>query len=257
MNGQIYEIFSSFQGEGVHVGRRQVFVRMAGCPLNCCYCDTPLSKKDSPLCRAEQHASTSDFELIRNPIEVNDLIPQIRNLMTSDAKAVSYTGGEPLLQEEFLYSIADRCRRNGWKNYLDTSGFSARRFRKVVNVIDYAAIDVKLPDHQAVIAEDYSKLYANEISCIEVSCDNCAETIIKVVILPGTDGEYFTKVCKDIRSIVENTSAELYFVIQPVTLMGEMSQSFTKEIFELSERAGSYLKEVRVIPQVHKIIGIQ
>jgi len=39
--GRIFEIFSSFQGEGTLVGRRQIFIRFAGCPLRCSYCDTP------------------------------------------------------------------------------------------------------------------------------------------------------------------------------------------------------------------------
>ncbi len=256
MNGQVYEIFSSFQGEGVYVGRRQVFVRMAGCPMNCCYCDTPLSKKASLLCRVEQQPGTSEFELVENPMEINDLLPHIRHLMTSDTKTVSYTGGEPLLQDDFLYSVADRCRRNRWKNYLETSGFSIEKFRKVVKLIDYAAIDVKLPDHQAVIPNEYGKLYSNEISCIEASCESRAETIVKVVILPGTDRDCFTEVCKDIGKIEDSSSVRLQFVIQPVTLVGAMSPSFAGEVFELSERAGVHLDDVRVIPQVHKVMGV-
>ncbi|MDY6958198.1 MAG: radical SAM protein, partial [Halobacteriota archaeon] len=223
---------------------------------NCCYCDTPLSKKASPLCRVEQQPGSSEFELVENPIEVDDIISHIRHLMTSDTKTVSYTGGEPLIQEDFLYSVADRCRRNRWKNFLETSGFSVEKFLKVVKLIDYAAIDVKLPDHQAVIPDEYGKLYANEISCIEASCESRAETIVKVVILPGTDSDCFTEVCKDLGTIEESSSSTLHFVIQPVTLVGAMTRSFAGEVFELSERAGLHLEDVRVIPQVHKVLGV-
>ena len=38
--GFISEVFLSFQGEGIHVGRLQLFVRLAGCGLRCRYCDT-------------------------------------------------------------------------------------------------------------------------------------------------------------------------------------------------------------------------
>ena len=40
VSGRIAEVFRSFQGEGLLLGRRQVFVRLAGCSVGCRYCDT-------------------------------------------------------------------------------------------------------------------------------------------------------------------------------------------------------------------------
>jgi len=42
----ITEIFSSFQGEGPHIGERQVFVRFSHCHLHCAYCDTAMTQPD-------------------------------------------------------------------------------------------------------------------------------------------------------------------------------------------------------------------
>ena len=47
MKAPIIEIFSSFQGEGLLIGERQIFVRFAGCNLDCNYCDTKNSKSES------------------------------------------------------------------------------------------------------------------------------------------------------------------------------------------------------------------
>lgn len=44
MKAYVSEVFSSIQGEGKLLGRRQIFVRFSGCNLNCNYCDTPLSR---------------------------------------------------------------------------------------------------------------------------------------------------------------------------------------------------------------------
>src|SRR5439155_718050 len=49
--GNVSELFVSFQGEGVHAGRRQLFARLGGCPLRCRYCDEPESLVPVAECR--------------------------------------------------------------------------------------------------------------------------------------------------------------------------------------------------------------
>ena len=45
VHGNVVEIFSGIQGEGIHVGRRQIFLRLAGCNLRCDYCDQPEARR--------------------------------------------------------------------------------------------------------------------------------------------------------------------------------------------------------------------
>ncbi|MDY6965575.1 MAG: 7-carboxy-7-deazaguanine synthase QueE [Halobacteriota archaeon] len=256
MKEYVCEIFSSFQGEGVYVGRRQVFVRMAGCPLNCCYCDTQKSREMVKLCRIEVEPGMEEFMIVENPIDIEEVVSSLARLMTADANTVSFTGGEPLMHEDFLFSIAKESHNRGWKNYLETSAPSKEKFRRVVDHFDYTAIDIKLPDHEAVPMNGYKELYENEISCVEISCGHGLDTIVKVVVLSDTDMDSFRQVCIDVSAIQSKDRDRFHFVLQPVTPIGRIKGPSRREIYELAELAGSLLEGVRVIPQMHNVIGI-
>ena len=79
---QVVEIFTSIEGEGIRAGYPCVFVRFAGCNLQCSYCDTA-------------YAQSHDCEsLAMTPQEIVDRV------VYSGFDKVTLTGGEPLLQEE-------------------------------------------------------------------------------------------------------------------------------------------------------------
>ncbi len=78
---RVVEKFVSINGEGTKAGQLAVFVRFAGCNLNCSYCDT-------------KWANRADVEYeAMNEFEIYDYIK------TTGVKNVTLTGGEPLLQD--------------------------------------------------------------------------------------------------------------------------------------------------------------
>lgn len=84
----VVEIFHSLQGEGRLAGVPSVFVRLAGCPLRCRWCDTRYAWSDSA---GRQY-------------EVPELI---RSVDQWACRYVVITGGEPLVHAD----LADVCRR--------------------------------------------------------------------------------------------------------------------------------------------------
>ena len=86
MKAPIIEIFSSFQGEGLFIGQRQIFVRFAGCNLNCSYCDTGDSKSEKS----------------GKLMTVDEVVDSINEIITPDCHVVSFTGGEPSLYPDFI-----------------------------------------------------------------------------------------------------------------------------------------------------------
>ncbi|RCV64666.1 Organic radical activating enzyme [Methanophagales archaeon] len=259
-SGYITELFSSFQGEGPYVGRRQIFIRFAGCPYSCFYCDTQSAKESKPsLCTVFGNAGNNNSfgkaflskkRFFENPMSSHFVLELLTKLRTPDLHSVSYTGGEPLFSAAFVKEIAKGAREMHLKNYIETNGYSARAFAFIADHFDFASIDIKLKRHQA--STDYDKQYKNELECIKISASRGLETIVKVVVIKGTAIEEIEEICKDLVGL------NIKFVLQPVA--GDSAQRDIvpgmKELFAISEFAGAFLPDVMVIPQVHKMLCI-
>jgi 7-carboxy-7-deazaguanine synthase len=98
---RVFEIFRSIQGESTHAGRPCAFVRLAGCPLRCSYCDT------------EDVREAAGEELA-----VGEIVARVRALET---ELVEVTGGEPLHQAATPALMSALCDA-GHQVLLETSG---------------------------------------------------------------------------------------------------------------------------------------
>ena len=85
---KVVEIFESINGEGMKAGELAVFVRFAGCNLNCSYCDT-------------RWANEPDVKYAA--MRVDEIVERVKK---SGIRNVTLTGGEPLLQPDIDKLIA-------------------------------------------------------------------------------------------------------------------------------------------------------
>ena len=274
-------MFSSFQGEGPYAGRRQVFLRFAGCPLSCFYCDTAYAREPRPkfcnLLRPDKKTRK------RNPLSASEVLDCVKALLSPDLHSVCYTGGEPLTPSSagFVKEIANSVKETGLRNFLETSGCSARAFASLADCFDFASVDIKLRGHQAVQGEDsYEALYRNELECVRIAVERGVETVVKVVVVKGTPAAEIEEICRDLSGFEfgleergrgrekgrrrgrekgrrrGREKGRVKFVLQPVTAPRSGAVPSTEELFELSEVAGRFLRDVAVIPQVHKFLGV-
>ena len=232
MKAPIIEIFSSFQGEGLLIGQRQIFVRFAGCNLNCNYCDTNDSK-------SEKSGKLMTPEMVTE---------EINKILTPDCKAISFTGGEPSLYPDFINEVS--------KNFnlsimLETNGTLPDNI-DLLNKLDIVSLDIKLPEH---FDGDFDEeIFLNEIKSLNLLREKSINVYCKVVILPSTKIKSFKEV---VEKLSENTSSKsnLKIIIQPSSPLGEW-KNINYRLFEFSEVVGQYF-EVSTIPQIHKILDIE
>ncbi|MEI8246138.1 MAG: radical SAM protein [Lentisphaerota bacterium] len=98
----VTETFLSIQGESTHAGRLCFFIRLAGCNLQCRYCDTQYS------------ASLTDGKE-----ETLDLL--VVKAVSSDVDLVEITGGEPLTQPETV-PLCEKLQDAGMTVLVETNG---------------------------------------------------------------------------------------------------------------------------------------
>ena len=232
MKAPIIEIFSSFQGEGLLIGERQIFVRFAGCNLNCNYCDTNDSKSE--------RSGT-----LMTPQEVTE---EINRLLTPDCKTISFTGGEPSLYPDFISEVSKNFNLN---IMLETNGTLPDNI-DLIEKLDMVSLDIKLPEH---FDGDFNQeIFLNEIKSVNLLMAKSINVYCKIVILPSTKIKSFKEV---VEKLSENISSKsnLKIIIQPSSPLGEW-KDINSKLFEFSEVVGQYF-EVSTIPQIHKILDIE
>ena len=119
---KISEIFYSTEGEGIEIGRREIFVRFTGCNLRCKWCDTKYAFENG-----------KDMETIEIVQEVSKY----------PCKSVSITGGEPLLQRTGVLGLVKKLKELDYWIQINTNGtiFDEEIFR----LVDLISMDHKCP----------------------------------------------------------------------------------------------------------------
>jgi len=225
MNKQakISEIFESLQGEGVYFGARQIFVRFFGCNLRCSFCDTQLKSYEE--------------------YSVGEVRDQI--LKFKDYHSICLTGGEPLVQSEFIKSLLDAIKDLKKKIYLETNGILFEELARVIDQVDIVSMDFKLPsltksgDHWSAHEEFLKRSLAKDV-------------FVKIVIGPEVAKAEIEKSIE----IIKRLRPEVKVILQPSWL------DFDRELLLLMESVRNiFLKNgilhVEIMPQAHKLAQVK
>lgn len=247
----VLEVFSSFQGEGPRVGERQVFVRLARCDLRCAFCDTPESYPTPSHARMQRAPDAEGDDTPPNPMPVAALAAAVARLDVPRGlhRAVSITGGEPLLHPKAVRALGLACRALGLRVHLETGGHRPGPLHDVLDAIDEATPDLKLasacgfPTPWDGHRESYRLLEgARKALCVKA-----------VVAATTTEAEVERAAAFCAAHV---PSAPL--VLQPLTPRdGAPPPPPAALLPRLHTAARRAHPDVRVIPQAHKLMGVR
>jgi pyruvate formate lyase activating enzyme len=149
--GLIFDIkrYALHDGPGI---RTTIFLK--GCAANCWWCHNPESQalkieKTTRINRFDQ-SIVEEEEVIGREISVEDLMKEISKdqiFFDESGGGITISGGEPLMQPEFLHQILQRCQQTGFSTTLDTTGYAPPEvFSTIIDFVDLFLYDIKFID---------------------------------------------------------------------------------------------------------------
>ena len=187
------ETLGTVDGPGI-----RFVVFMQGCPLKCKYCHN----RDT-----WDMSAGKSMELD----ELHDKILNYKDYMGNNG-GVTITGGEPLLQAEFIIELFKKLKKDRIHTCIDTSGMVnlTDTIKELIELTDLFMVDIKHINSdkcKELVGFDNKK----ELEFLRYLSDNGKEIWIRQVIIPGItdDEEDLKKLGEFIKSLKSVTNVEL------------------------------------------------
>ncbi len=191
-NGFVFDIkkYSLHDGPGI---RTTVFLK--GCPLSCWWCHNPESQLAEPE-REERPGQGRDFitegengeYYIGKRINSTDVMREVeKDIIFYDESGggVTFSGGEPLSQPEFLRELLEMSRTRHIHRAVDTSGYAEPGdLEKIIPLTDLFLFDIKLVDdnlHRQYTGVSNELIFKN----LHRLMDQKRDVIIRFPVIPG------------------------------------------------------------------------
>jgi organic radical activating enzyme len=276
----VLEVFASIQGEGQFAGEPQTFVRLRGCPLRCRWCDTPGSwtLRADDRARIAVHAPDASGaerrgarreEAWATPFQVACWIAEVE---PGAPRTVSVTGGEPTMWPEFVSSLKSMIGTR--RLHLETAGAHPRSLERVIARCDHVSLDLKcdldldppveiaLPAGAEGSSMDRSTKSPERAPRSREEWAAAREACLRLVAGRDACGKIVVsgaRVAADFAGLldeVEDCAPALRVFLQPATPCGGVPAPSAELVLAVCEMARDRDLDVRVVPQLHKSLGL-
>ena len=214
---QVVEIFQSIDGEGIRQGSLVNFIRLAGCNLNCVYCDTKYANENN-----------IDFK----EYSINDIEKILRKEEFANTNLITLTGGEPLRTIDGI-NLANYLASNGFKVNIETNG----------------SIDITPVIKNCLITMDWKTKTSGSNEAMRLSNLKLLKKndVLKIVC----SEEDFNEIESLITNMFDNISSYIY--LSPIFGQLELEDLVKFEKY-LCSKIRNLDKQLRIQVQLHKII---
>ena len=204
--GTIFSIeeFALNDGPGI---RTTVFLK--GCPMRCAWCHNPEGFSFAP-----EILKTSEGERLCGELytarQLADKLLRNREFFASTGGGVTFTGGEPLAQPDFLAETLEMLT-GGVHTAIETSGYASEDvFRRIVALTNLVLFDIKSMDtsiHKQYTGVDNTLILKN----LEYLCGSGKEFIVRLPLIPAVNDslEQMTAVLEAIKGAVALQRVEM------------------------------------------------
>ena len=183
-----FQSLGAVDGPGV-----RVVVFLQGCPYRCPYCHNPDTR---PFFGGTEYTA-------------DEIVAKAQRYRTyfGEKGGVTVSGGEPLMQAEFVAELFEKLHANGINTALDTAGVKITdAVKRVLRSTDTVLCDIKFPSD-----EQYKAHSGTGIDTVLDFIDECnktdADVVIRHVVVPGlTDYEDSIRQISEIAKRVRNLS---------------------------------------------------
>ena len=151
--GIIFKIkrYALHDGPGI---RTTIFLK--GCPLACLWCHNPegqhpeietMRKSDG------RNNGGNEHEPVGWKVSTKELLTEIKKdciFFDTSGGGVTFSGGEPLMQADFLGTMLKACKAHSIHTVVDTSGYASLEIlKRIADITDLFLFDVKVVNPEA------------------------------------------------------------------------------------------------------------
>lgn len=208
MTGRIhsFESFGTVDGPGI-----RFIVFMQGCPLRCLYCHNPDTW-------AGGGAEYTTDEVIERALKYKNYF--------GDKGGITLSGGEPLVQIDFVTELFTKLKSKGIHTCVDTSGFTFRpadaacvaKHEKLLQVTDLVLLDIKHIEDQACKTLT-GQSNENTLAFAKFLSERGKKMWIRQVIVPGyTDAD---ETLEQTRAFIDTLATVEKVEVLPYHTLGE------------------------------------